>query len=309
MEEIMQRNTTIKRGARLAFLFVVFAMGVSQILIMLLPFLPSRICEIIGMIIGTVVVLAGSGRKVKSLFAEEQKLTGTGCIVLIGAFMAAKLLSLIPSVALAQLFVNEENAGTLQELSSTVDENLLLSFLFLGIVTPICEEAVFRGCIGSTYKKYGVWFAMLMSTIFFSLYHCNVLQLVSTFLPGIVLFYAAMKYSLKWSVLLHFINNGVLSVGFIALKKVLPEGAFIANYGEYIIEAVLVIAALCLLKKDRAIEKVKAFLGEPANEKGVYKAAMGNIWFILLAAALILVSVMMLLMLSGNLPSVPTMTE
>ena len=306
-EELKLRKQKIRSGARAAFIFVVFTVGVSQILSMILPFVPSRICEVIGMILGTVVVLNGSCKPENgTLFQEKNKLSGTGFVVLLGAFMAAKLLSLIPSAALLKLFVNEENAGTLQGLD-TIGDSVFLSFIFLGVVTPFCEEAVFRGCIGNAFKKYGIWFAMLMSTLFFSLYHCNLFQLVSTFLPGIVLFYVAMNYSIKWSMLFHFINNGVLTVGFIALNKIIPN-TFIADYGEYIIEAVLVIAALYLLKKDHAFEKVKSFLLEPKNEKGVYRAAMGNIWFILLILALVIVTAMMLLMLNGSLPDVSTIS-
>ena len=302
--DIKTRNKQIKNGAKGAFIFVVMTMGVSQILNVILPSVPSRICEIFGMLLGTLTVLTGSCKPEKgTLPADKNKMTGTGFVVLLGAFMLAKLLSLLPSAALLKLFVNEENADALQGIAS-LEDNLFLSFLFLGVATPFCEEAVFRGCIGNCYRKYGVWFAMIMSSLLFALYHCNLFQLVSAFLPGIVLFYVAMNYSLKWSILFHFINNGVLSIGKSALQKVSPD-SFLTNYGEYVIEAALIIAAICLMKKDNALEKVKAFLSAPKNEKGAYKAAMGNIWFILIVLAMAVVSGMMLFMLSGNMPEIP----
>lgn len=302
-EEILQRNKDIKNGVKLAFLFMLMTLGASQILSAILP-LPSKICECIGMLLGTLIALRGSCKPEKgTLLAEKNKMTGTAFLVLLGAFMLAKLLSMLLSLAAMSVLVNEENAAALGEVAAA-DNNLFLSFLFMGVVTPFCEEAVFRGCIGNSFKKYGVWFALIMSSLLFALYHSNVFQLISTFLPGVVLFYVAMNYSLKWSILFHFINNGVLSIGFSALKKGFPD-TFFVNYGEYFIEAALLIAAIALMKKDGAIEKVRAFLNGPKNEKGVYKAAMGNIWFVLIVLVMAVVSVLMLFMVDGGLPTFP----
>ena len=294
--DLYLRNKDIKNRVKAAFIFVIFTMVVSQLLSPVLPFLHGSA----AMIIGTVIILCGRLKPEKGSLTEvNNKMTGTAFVVVLGAFMIAKLLSLIPSAALVSLFVNENNAEAFQDLDTTKD-NILQAFIFMGLVTPFCEEAVFRGCIGKSFRKYGIWFAMLMSTLLFAIYHCNLFQLVSTFLPGIVLFYVALNYSLKWSVLLHFINNGLLVIGFVALKKIAPD-SFFANYGEYIIESALAVAALCLCKKDNALEKVKQFLSGPQNEKGVYKAAIGNIWFILLIIVFAIMTAMILLMLDGSI--------
>lgn len=299
--ESVQKDTKIKNYTRLAFIFALLIMVGSQILGTAMP---AYLGQIVFMVVGIVIALRGSCRPEKgTLLSENNKMTGMSFVVTLGAFMLAKLLSLILSAGFMTLFVAEGSEENLQGLTS-IEENLFMSFLFLGIVTPIGEEIVFRGCIGAGFKKYGIWFAMIMSTILFALYHCNLFQLVSTFLPGIVLFYVAMNYSIKWSVLFHFINNGVLSVGGTALKNAFPD-SFLANNLEYVLEIVLVIAAVVLMKKDGARDKVKAFLSGPENEKGAYKAAMGNVWFVLLVLAVAVVTVMMLLMLSGNIPEVP----
>ena len=304
---VKESKTGIKNGVKCAFIFMLMTLGVSQIFIMILPFLPSQICEILGMLLGTVLALCGKCKPEKgTLTAVHNKMTGTCFLVVLGAFLLAKLLSLGAAAVLVTLLVNDSNAAALSDIAGK-GENLLLSFLFMGVFTPLCEEAVFRGCIGSNYRKHGIWFAMLMSTLLFSLYHCNLFQLFSTFLPGIVLFYVAMNYSIKWSVVLHFINNGVLSIGSSALQKLYPD-SFFAGYGEYIIEAVLVIAALLLMKKEHAIEKVRAFLSGPENEKGAYRSATGNIWFILIVLAVAVVSALMLFIVSGNLPELPAIS-
>lgn len=299
-EDLKIRNKEIRRGAFTAFLFVVFVMGVSQIVSMIVPSIPSQLVSSVCMIVGTIVILATKGKPDKgTLFQTRNKMTATGLIVLLGAFMAAKLVSLVPSALLLKAFVNEENASALESMTATASSPIY-QFIFLGIVTPFGEEIVFRGCIGSNFRKHGIWFAMIMSSVLFAMYHCNMFQLVSTFLPGIVLFYIAMNYSIKWSILFHFINNGVMSIGFTELKKVIPV-PFIANYGEYILEIALVILMICLLKKDKAGTKLKSFLGESKNEKGVYKAAIGNVWFILILIFVAAMSIGMLAMLDGSI--------
>lgn len=302
--EAKTNKKEIKDGAKYAVLFVLMALGAAGLINMIVPALPSKICNIIGITAGALVALCGSCKPEKgTLLADKKKLSGTGFLVTLGAFMLAKLLSLGLSIVVALLLSKDGDFSALVEISTATD-HLFLEFLFMGIFTPICEEITFRGCIGNSYIKHGIWFAMIMSTLFFAIYHCNILQLFSTFLPGIVLFYVAINYSLKWSILFHFINNGVLAIGTQVLQKVSPESAA-ANYGEYVIEGILVILALLLWKKDNATEKIKAFLSGPKDEKGAYGAAIGNIWFVLLFLAFAAVTALMLLMLWGKLPELP----
>lgn len=298
--EAEERKAEIKRAVRTAFVFMIMAVFAGQILSAVLSPAPPKTYEIVCMVIGALIALTGRSKPEKgSLTATANRMTGRAFIVTLGAFMAAKLLSMAASAALMLLFADESSAEALQGLE-TLGDNLLMSFLFLGIFTPVCEEAVFRGCIGNSFKKHGIRFAMIMSSLLFAMYHCNLFQLISTFLPGIVLFYVAMNYSIKWSILFHFINNGVLSIGSIALKQAFPDLPA-AGIADYAIEGALVIAALLLMRKDNAAEKVRAFLSGPEDEKGAYKAAIGNGWFILMAIVLAVVTAALLLMIGGGM--------
>lgn len=298
--DINSRNKIIKNGARLAFIFILFAIVLGQVLELIFPSVSKNICSSIGMLIGAVIALLSSLRPEKgTLMKTNNKMTGSAFMVILGAFLLSKLLSMIPSLLFATQIVDESNSSILQDLS-TVQDDFLLSFISAGLVTPFCEEVVFRGCIGRTYKKYGIWFGMIMSSLLFALYHCNILQLFSTFLPGIVLFYVAMNYSIIWSMLLHFINNGIIGISTNYLQKYYPD-TFITGYGEYILEGILILIAITQPKKNNSVQKVKDFLSGPKNEKGVYKAAMGNIWFILMVLTVAIMTGAMLLMLNGNL--------
>ncbi|MBQ8803494.1 MAG: CPBP family intramembrane metalloprotease [Tyzzerella sp.] len=90
----------------------------------------------------------------------------------------------------------------------------LAQLLCVGIVYPILEEYMFRGVIYrrmraiSSPKK-----AIVMSSIFFGLYHGNLVQMIYGTVAGLMLAYVYEKYgSLKAPVLAHVIMNIVACV-------------------------------------------------------------------------------------------------
>lgn len=293
------RNKNIVKGERLVFFYIVIAILIGALADEAFSSLPAQTVTIMCSVLGALLVFKRYGPEKGTLLKSNNKMTGTGFFVMFGAFFLAQLVSMLPSLLVVKLTVSEESVENLT-LFGAGNDNPITNFLFMGLCCPICEEIVFRGCIGNNYKKYGIWFGMIMSTLLFSMYHANVYQLISTFLPGIVLFYVAMNYSLKWSILFHFINN-TLSSSVIPLIQKLLNNSPVIEYAEYGAKILLVIIALVLMKKDNAVPKVKAFLNAPENESGVFRASLLNIWFILIAALFVLISVMSLMMLSGKI--------
>jgi hypothetical protein len=68
---------------------------------------------------------------------------------------------------------------------------------------------MFRGAVMRALQPYGRSFAIVVSSLLFAVYHLNFFQLPFTFLAGLLLAYCAMHFSLKWSILLHILNNGL----------------------------------------------------------------------------------------------------
>jgi membrane protease YdiL (CAAX protease family) len=90
-----------------------------------------------------------------------------------------------------------------------------VAFLFIIVIGPICEEIIFRGAILRTLQPYGANFAIVVSALMFGLIHGYLFQAVSAFLVGLILAYCALRFSLKWAMLLHIVNNGVsVALGF-----------------------------------------------------------------------------------------------
>ena len=55
--------------------------------------------------------------------------------------------------------------------------------------------------------KCGRVFAIVVSSVLFGAMHGNMMQSIYAFTAGLVFAYVAVEYSIKWSILLHIINN------------------------------------------------------------------------------------------------------
>ncbi len=76
------------------------------------------------------------------------------------------------------------------------------------IVPALIEEFVVRGVTMQPLRKYGDKFALLVSALFFSILHGNMLQIPYTFVGGLILGYLAIKTKSLWPpMILHFANN------------------------------------------------------------------------------------------------------
>lgn len=86
---------------------------------------------------------------------------------------------------------------------------LTISLIIIeNFIGPLYEEILFRGYFLSALTPYGKSFAIIMSSVLFSLVHGNFTQLFQTFLFGLVLAYATLETgSVKNAYMLHVINN------------------------------------------------------------------------------------------------------
>jgi membrane protease YdiL (CAAX protease family) len=92
-----------------------------------------------------------------------------------------------------------------------VSESPLLMSVHLGIVGPIGEEVFFRGFAHTALKrKYGFKKGILLSSLFFGVYHGLPWQIPYAVVAGVLLAYSYEKtQSLYTPIMLHIINNGI----------------------------------------------------------------------------------------------------
>lgn len=108
---------------------------------------------------------------------------------------------------LTQLLLSE--AGTENLLDSYMEETPLVYLVLTTIIlAPICEEYIFRKLLLDRLLFLGDWTALLISSLFFGLFHTNLYQFFYATAVGLVLGYVrVMTGSMKWNILLHMFIN------------------------------------------------------------------------------------------------------
>ena len=136
--------------------------------------------------------------------------------------------------------------------SASGDSDMLSMFLYVTLLAPIWEEVLFRGYVMRTLEPYGKKFAIFGSAVLFGMFHGNVVQTPYAFVVGLVLGYVAMEYSVIWAMVLHMINNLLLSDTLGRLVSSLP-----AMTQELVFAAVIwgctLIGIIVLIVKRKAV--------------------------------------------------------
>ena len=96
--------------------------------------------------------------------------------------------------------------------TSLINEPLYIDVIMTVFVAPILEEIVFRGVIMNNLRKYGIRVAIIINSLLFGLSHYNVEMIIPAFLTGIIFSYVACKYSIKYSILIHFLLNTITQI-------------------------------------------------------------------------------------------------
>ena len=80
--------------------------------------------------------------------------------------------------------------------------------LVLSVFAGICEEVLFRGTIMPAMEKEGLVPAIVFSSFLFALMHISFLNLISTFMLGLVMAVIMIKTGSLWgAILFHMLNN------------------------------------------------------------------------------------------------------
>ncbi|OJU13319.1 MAG: hypothetical protein BGN88_09235 [Clostridiales bacterium 43-6] len=126
-------------------------------------------------------------------------------LVTLGFFAAGSILTILVNVifSLFGLRPNAPDFGT---------PKTLWEFLFFTLATAVApalfEEFAFRGVILNVLKPFGIWPAVLISSLLFGLMHGNFVQIPFAFCAGIGLAFLYIKTNSIWLCsLVHFLNN------------------------------------------------------------------------------------------------------
>ena len=151
----------------------------------------------------TVLGLSGDGWRETIGFHRIK--WSTAAMIVLFTFLTMPLTTLIN--AFSMFFVE----NTVAEMSGQVLEiPFLVSFFFVGISAPVCEEIVFRGIVYKGYRRSGtVVQAAVFSALLFALGHMNFNQAAYAFVIGVMLVLLVEVTGSIWaSIIYHVIFNG-----------------------------------------------------------------------------------------------------
>lgn len=162
--------------------------------------LPAPVCALV------------SGRKISpfaSLYESENRTLGGGVILILMAGLSVCVLSNFAASYI--LAVLSEFGIRPPDMPSYVDgtiPSLALNIFVFALLPAILEEMVYRGYILKTLRAYGDRFALVVSSLLFSLMHGNILQVPFAFVVGLTLAFIVIKTGHVWiAAMLHFLNN------------------------------------------------------------------------------------------------------
>lgn len=153
---------------------------------------------------------------------------------------------------------------------------VIMLFIKTAIVPALIEEFAVRGFLLQSMRKFGDGFAIVMSSLVFSLLHANAVQIPFAFMAGLVLGYVFCKTNSIWPpIIVHFLNNAfscVETVIFAALPKELANS--VDNILTIGIAVFAIISLIIVLMSKKSLlpkthtylsggEKAKAFVFQP----------------------------------------------
>jgi len=140
--------------------------------------------------------------------------------------------------------------------------NYFISLISLVIAPAVCEELLFRGIIFNGLKKHGKTFAIILTTIMFSLFHMSLSQtaypLLMGLLLGVIMYYEENIY---YCIAVHMTNN------FLSLTLSYFKINLTFNHWTYILLAIILVIVYSLIilflalknNKKTKLEKITRF--------------------------------------------------
>ncbi len=171
----------------------------------------SGTSSIISLFIGFLFLLLffHKDKPLKGAFSDNNKMTLVKFLSFIPLTMMFQLVFSVFSSGLETL-LNGFGYSVMDSIESASSTSQTLSmFLYAAIFAPIFEEVIYRGFVLHSLQKSGKIFAIVLSALFFGFMHANIVQGFYAFFLGLLFGYIATEYSLKWTILLHMINNMV----------------------------------------------------------------------------------------------------
>lgn len=172
---------------------------------------------VINAIIRTVVIIIASAAQIPAFIGEKPVvISRDGNLarylktILLGMFSALLFNVLLSLIGLT------ESTGSYEELAKKQFAlPLILGIILYGVISPIAEELVFRGLVYNRMRRneVPVLAAIILSSVFFGIYHFNVVQAVYGVLMGLIMVCVYEKYGgFIYPVIIHAAANSFIYI-------------------------------------------------------------------------------------------------
>ena len=161
-------------------------------------------------------------------------------------------------------------------------ESLYIDVIMAVFVAPILEEIVFRGVIMNDLRKYGIRVAIIINSLFFGLSHYNIEMIIPAFLTGIIFSYVACKYSIKYSILIHFFINVITKTSqVLAILRIDILLILVGLFSAFLIIFLLVFFIIGLLE-EKYKEVLSVFKLSIEDRKNILDFMKNNLLYLLI---------------------------
>lgn len=223
-------------------------LGETDILLVL-----QIILQIISLGLASVFVFSytnkGKEEKRKISFKTQIKIIFVSIVMIFGLQFLLTML-IYPVIGLDYSTTDIFNINSESSIMSK-----LIAILAIAVVPAIFEELFFRKAVIDLTLKHGKKFALLFSAVLFGLLHMNLAQGLFAFIGGII-FGSIYLYTrnIKFTMLIHFINNG-----FGVLELILAELGALIIVGILLICLVIgtVLVIITLVEKESRAKVIK----------------------------------------------------
>ena len=158
------------------------------------------------------------------------------------------------TVGIMLIIMPQAASDTATEMNEFLSgETMVLTFITVALLPPICEEAVVRGATLSFFRSLKHdWVIVLIIGVYFGILHLEPVRFGTTAITGAALAYLMVKRNnFVLPMLLHFINNGfITALTFISSSTSSSNEAEtieLADQGFLVVAVYLIIGCLCPL--------------------------------------------------------------
>lgn len=158
----------------------------------------------LAMLIGAAFIYKTAQKEVKAQTYEKGDVTS---YCFLAAFAAC--VSVTINILFAQTGLSERSGAYNRVREIQYGVEFAAGLILYGIISPLTEEAVFRGILYNRMKRcFNYPIALILSSLFFGLYHGNMIQAAYGTLLGLLIAYAYEKYhNFTVPVLFHAVAN------------------------------------------------------------------------------------------------------